>query len=84
MIQPGRILGDSLVAILQPMFLIWKEVLKRGLKKGITLAKNAVLEITEKTTECYVNKGINKLNKKFTSRKGSGTTLTNNEIKDRK
>ena len=66
------------------MFLIWKEVSKRGFKKGITLAKNAALELAEKATEWYVNKGINELNKKFTSSKGSGATLTKNEIKDRK
>ena len=39
-------------------------------------------ELAEKATEYYVIKGINKLNKKFTSIKGSSITLTNNEIKD--
>ena len=46
------------------------------------IAKAARSELAEKATEYYVNKGINKLNKKFTSSKGSGITLTNNEIKD--
>ena len=39
MIQSGGILGDLLVAIPQAMFLTGKEVLKRGLKKGITSEK---------------------------------------------
>ena len=38
--------------------------------------------LTGKATEYYANKEINELNKKFTSNKGSGITLTNNEIKD--
>ena len=58
------------------------EVLKRGVKKGATLAQNAAPELAEKATEYYVNKEINKLNKKFTSSKGSGIALTNKETKD--
>ena len=64
------------------MFLIRVEVLKRGVKKGATLAQNAAPELAEKATEYYVNKEINKLNKKFTSSKGSGIALTNKETKD--
>ena len=82
MIQSGGFLVDWLAAILQAIFLAGKEVLKRGLKRGITLTKNAAPELVEKATEYYVNKGINELNKKFTSSKGSGITLINNEIKD--
>ena len=58
------------------------EVLKRGVKKGATLAQNAAPELAEKATEYYVNEEINKLNKKFTSSKGSGIALTNKETKD--
>ena len=39
-------------------------------------------ESAEKATEHYVNKGINKLDKKFTKSKGSGIALAKNEIKD--
>ena len=35
-----------------------------------------------KATGYYANKGVNELNKKLTTSKGSGTTLKNNEIKD--
>ena len=62
------------------MFITGKEVLKRELKKGKTLAKKATPELAEKATKYYVNKEINKLNKKFISSKGSGITLKNNEI----
>ena len=54
------------------MFLARKE----ALKKGISLAP----KLAEKATEYYV-KEIIELNKKFTWSKGSGITLTNNEIK---
>ena len=80
-IKSGGILADLLPAIPQAMFLTEKEVLKKGLKKDITIAKNAAPELAEKATEYYVNKGINELNKKPTSSKGSGVTLTNNEKK---
>ena len=39
-------------------------------------------ELTRKATEYYINKGINELNKTFTSSKDSWITLTNNKIKD--
>ena len=38
--------------------------------------------LADKATNCYANKGINKLKKKFTSSKGSEKTRTNDEIKD--
>ena len=82
MLQSGEILGDLLVAIPQAMFPTGVEALKRRVKKSATLTKNTVPELAEKATEYYVIKGINKLNKKFTSIKGSSITLTNNEIKD--
>ena len=53
------------------MFKAGTEVVKRG---EPILAKN--------TTKCFVNKGINELNKSFTTKEGSGLRLTNNEIKD--
>ena len=56
--------------------------MKIGVKKGVTLVTNAPLELAKKATEYYVNKGINKLNEKFSLSKSSGITLTNNEIKD--
>ena len=39
-------------------------------------------ELARKATEYYINKGINELNKTFTSSKDSWITLTNNKIKD--
>ena len=77
MAQSGGILGDLLVALPQAMFLAGKE----ALKKGISLAPKLAPILAEKATQCYINKGINEVNKKFASDKGSGTTLTNNEIK---
>ena len=65
-LRSGGTLADLIGAIAQVMFLVGVEA----------------PELAEKATEYYVNKGINKLNKKFTSRKGSGITLTNSEIKD--
>ena len=38
-------------------------------------------ELARKATEYYINKGINELNKTFTSSKDSWITLTNNKIK---
>ena len=35
-----------------------------------------------KATECYINKGINELHKKFTPSKCPRITLKNNETKD--
>ena len=76
MIQSGGFLVGLLTAIPQAMFLARKEALKRGLKKGVILTKNAATELAEKATEHYVNKGINELYIKFTLNK------TSNEIKD--
>ena len=45
------------------------------------IGKNTAPGFTKKENENYANKGINELNRKFTSSKGSGITLTNNEIK---
>ena len=55
---------------------------KEELKKSITLAKDAAVMLTGKASEYYTSKEINELNKQFASSKGSGITLTNNEIKD--
>ena len=38
--------------------------------------------LVKNATKCFVNKGINELNKSFTTKEGSGLRLTNNEIKD--
>ena len=46
------------------MLLRGVEALKKGVKKGITLAKNAAPKLSEIGTEYYVNKGINELNRK--------------------
>ena len=78
MIKSGGIYGDLIAAISQVMFLAGKE----ALKKGISLAPNLTPKLAEKTTEYYNNRGINELNKNFTSSKASGITQTNNEIKD--
>ena len=55
---------------------------KRSIKKDISLAPNLAPKLAEKATEYHINKRINELNKKFTSSKGSGITLPNNETKD--
>ena len=60
------------------MFLAGKE----ALTKCISLAPKLAPKLAEKATEYYINKGIDELNNKFTPSKGSGITLTNNEIKD--
>ena len=55
---------------------------KKSIKKGISLPQKLALKLAEKETKYYINKGVNELNKKFTSSKDSKITLTNNEIKD--
>ena len=55
---------------------------KEVFKKGLTLAPKLAPALAGKATEFYINKRVNELNKKFTSIRGSGITLTNNEIKD--
>ena len=55
---------------------------KEELKKSITLAKDAAVMLAGKALEYYTSKEINELSKQFASSKGSGITLTNNEIKD--
>ena len=84
MIQSGGILADLLPAIPQAIFLPWVEAIKRGVKRGVTLAKNAALELPWKSTRLYGYKGMNELKKKFASSKSSGRALIkwNNAIKD--
>ena len=74
MIQSRGILGDLIAAIPQVMFLAKTEALKK--------VNNWHQNQWKKATKYYINKGINKINKRFTSSKGPGVTLTNNEIKD--
>ena len=81
MIQSGEIVADLHAAISQVMYLTGVKALKRGVKVFFALAKNAAPESAEKTIGYDVNKSINERNKKFTSSKASGITLTNNEIK---
>ena len=59
MIQSGLALADFFLAISKAIFLTRVEALKRGVKKGVILARNAAPELAEKATEYYVNKGIN-------------------------
>ena len=54
---------------------------KRSIKKGISLVPKLAPALTGKATEYYINKGVNEPNKKFTSTKSLGITLTNNKIK---
>ena len=82
--QSGGVLVDILSAIPQAMFLTGIKALKNGVKNGVTSEKNEAPELAEKATEYYVNKGINELNKKIASSKGTEINLTNNEIKDMK
>ena len=48
MIQSGGFLIDLLAAIPQVIFLTGKQVLERRFKKGVTLAKNAAPELSQK------------------------------------
>ena len=73
-IQSGGIPPELIGAIPLAMF----QSGKRSIKKSISLAP----ALAGRAAEYYINKGVNKLNKKFTSSKFSGITLTNNEIKD--
>ena len=56
MILSGGITDDLLTALQQTKFLSRQEVLKRGVKKGVALAKNATPESAEKATKYYVHK----------------------------
>ena len=56
-----------IAAIPQAMFVLGKEVFK----KAISLAPKLAPALAEKATK-HIDKGINKLDKKFTSSKGSG------------
>ena len=49
-IPSGGILSDLLMALPQPMFVTGIEVFKRGIKKGITLAKNAAPGLAKRAT----------------------------------
>ena len=55
---------------------------RRILKRYFLLAPEVAPALARKATEYYINKGVNELNKKFSSSKSLGITLTNNEIKD--
>ena len=46
------------------------------------MEKDETPTLAKKEIEYYFNKGINELNKKSTSSKGSGVTVTNDEIND--
>ena len=46
------------------------------------MEKDETPTLAKKEIEYYFNKGINALNKKSTSSKGSGVTVTNDEIND--
>ena len=46
------------------------------------MAPELATALAGKATQYYFDKGVNELIKKFTSSKGSGITLTNNEIND--
>ena len=80
MIQSGRILDELLVFYTISNF----SSKKRSIKKGISLAPKLAPKLAEKATEYYINKGINEINKKFTSSKCSWITLIDIEIKDTK
>ena len=49
---------------------------------GDLVAYHQQPKLAGKATEYYINKRISELNKKIRTIKGSGITLTNNEIKD--
>ena len=46
------------------------------------MEKDETPTLAKKEIEYYFNEGINELNKKSTSSKGSGVTVTNDEIND--
>ena len=78
MIQSGGDLGELIAAIPGALFPAGKELLK----KGISLAPKLAPALAEKATQYYINEWINEVNKKFTVSKGSGITLTNDEMRD--
>ena len=78
MIQSGGILPELITAIQQARSLAGKVFLK----KGILLAGKFAPKLAEKATKYHIIKGINELNKSFTSSKGPGKTLAINEIKN--
>ena len=51
-------------------------------KAGTDIVKRSEPILAKNATKFFVNKGINELNKSFTTKEGSGLRLTNNEIKD--
>ena len=81
MIQSEEVLVKPLSAIPQAMFLREVKTLKAGAKKDATLAKNTAPQLPEKATGYYVNKIMNKINKKLTSTKVSRIILINNKVK---
>ena len=56
MILSGGITDDLFTALQRTKFLTRQEALKRGVKKGVALAKNATPESAEKATKYYVHK----------------------------
>ena len=50
LIRSRGIIADCSTFILQAMFLTGVQTLKKGVKRGVTLAKNAVPELAEKAT----------------------------------
>ena len=81
MIQSDEVLVEPLSAIPQAMFLTEVKALKGGAKKDAALAKNIVPQLAEKATDYYVNKIMNKINKKLMSTKVSGIILINDKVK---
>ena len=72
MLQSGGILGDLIAAKPQGMVLAGKETLKKVYHQH----QNQCHDLLEKQQNIILIK------EEFASRKGSGITLTNNEIKD--
>ena len=81
MIQSEEVLVEPISAIPQAMFLTEVKALKGGAKKDAALAKNIVSQLAEKATDYYVNKIMNKINKKLMSTKVSGIILINDKVK---
>ena len=93
MIQLGRLAGEliaslgdaALMAGLKGVKELSKDTIKWVTENAPLLAKNAAVYHANKKLKDLNNKVNNKfheLNKKFTTNKGSGIMLTNNEMKD--
>ena len=71
--------GGIIVSLLESLT---KMIFMAGLEGAKTAVKKYAPKLAKNIAKYYVNRGINKVNKEFTTSESSGITLTNNLIKD--